>query len=44
MASRDGINNDDWIGRDPKGSDLGAILVAVLVWLEELRNTKVLLV
>jgi hypothetical protein len=31
MASRDGINNDQWIESDPKESDLGVIIVAVLV-------------
>jgi hypothetical protein len=31
MASKDGINNDQWIERDPKRSDFGIILVAVLV-------------
>jgi hypothetical protein len=34
MTSRDGINNDQWIRRDPKGSDRGVIsgVVPALNW------------
>jgi hypothetical protein len=32
MASRNGVNNDHWIGKDPKGSDRGVILIAVIVY------------